>query len=352
MLGKMKDQKLLSNEEIASFCSQAAMLFQAGITPVESMGIMLSDTKSDSGKALIKSILEVCQTGEPFWKALESTGVFPDYVIHMLTLGEESGNLDVCISSLANYYEKEDNIASSIKNAITYPFIMIAMMAVIIFVLISKVMPIFNQVFIELGSEMNGFSASLLKLGSNLNRYSVVFLALVALLILVYLFSTRTQSGKRMSTRFFNVFPLTKRFYESVACERFASGMALTMSSGMDTFSGLDMVSGLVGNKAMQEKIARCKEALEKGDSFSEALSSAEIFSNLHCQMVAVGFKSGNIDTVLSKIADSYEKETDRRIQSIISILEPTLVIILSVIVGMILLSVILPLMGIMTSIG
>ena len=194
MLEKMKEQKLLSNEEIASFCSQAAMLFQAGIPPVESMGIMLSDTKSASGKALIKSILEVCQTGEPFWKALESTGVFPDYVIHMLTLGEESGNLDVCMSSLANYYEKEDNIASGIKSAITYPFIMIAMMAVIIFVLISKVMPIFNQVFIELGSEMNGFSASLLKLGSNLNRYSVVFLALVALLILVYLFSTRTQS--------------------------------------------------------------------------------------------------------------------------------------------------------------
>ena len=102
----------------------------------------------------------------------------------------------------------------------------------------------------------------------------------------------------------------------------------------------------------MQKKIEACKESLQQGSDFPEALASSAIFNNLHSQMVAVGFKSGNIDSVLRKIADSYEKETDRRIQSIISVLEPTLVIILSVIVGLILLSVILPLMGIMASIG
>jgi type IV pilus assembly protein PilC len=348
----MRDGKLLSNEEIASFCSQTAMLFQAGFTPADSMSILLSDTRSPSGKKLISSILDVCRTGEPFCKALESTGVFPDYVIHMLALGEESGNLDVCMQSLAAYYEKEEGIADSIKSAVTYPFIMIAMMAVVIFILLSKVMPIFNQVFVELGSEMSGFSASLLRLGSHLNRYSLIFLLLVALLLGLYLFASKTRTGKRLTARFLNVFPLTKSFYESVACERFASGMALTLSSGMDTFSGLDMVSNLVGSRKMQEKIASCKSAIQNGDNFAEALSNAGIFNHLHSQMVGVGFKSGNIDTVLTKIADSYERETDRRIQSIISILEPTLVIILSVIVCMILLSVILPLMGIMTSIG
>ena len=348
----MKDRKLLSNEEIASFCNQAAMLFQAGIPPVESINIMLEDVKSSGGKELLTQILEVCSQGEPFYRALESTGVFPDYVINMLALGEESGNLDVCMLSLAAYYEKEQNISDSIKGAVTYPFIMIAMMVVVIFVLISKVMPIFQQVFIELGSEMTGFSASLLKLGSSLNRYSVVFLVIICVLGALYLFATKTASGKRSFTRFLTVFPLTKRFYESVACERFASGMALTLSSGMDTFSGLDMVSSLVGNKKMQEKIELCRQSLEKGDNFAEALSSSGIFNHLHSQMVGVGFKSGNIDIVLKKIADSYEKETDRRIQSIVSVLEPTLVIILSVIVGLILLSVILPLMGIMASIG
>lgn len=348
----MKDAIKLSNEEIASFCSQMAMLQQAGIAPVESISIMLSDVKTNSGKELLTQILEVCRQGEPFYKALESTGAFPDYVINMLSLGEESGNLDDCMVSLAAYYEKEQSIADSLKSAVTYPFIMIAMMVVVIFVLISKVMPIFNQVFVELGSEMTGFSASLLKLGNSLNRYSIVFLVIIILIAVIWLLATKTTPGRKITAKVLTVFPLTKGFYESIACERFASGMALALSSGMDTFTGLDMVAALVNNEKMQEKIKSCKEALLQGDTLAEALNNSKIFNNLHSQMVGVGFRSGNIDSVMVKIADSYEKETDRRIQGIISVLEPTLVIILSVIVGLILLSVILPLMGIMASIG
>lgn len=348
----MSDKKLLSNEEIASFCNQTAMLFQAGITPTESINILMNDVKSPSGKKLLSDILDVCVQGEPFHRALASTEVFPDYVIHMLKLGEESGNLDTCMLSLAAYYEKEQSISDNIRGAVTYPFVMIAMMVVVIFVLISRVMPLFNQVFIELGSEMTGFSASLLGLGESLNRYSILILMLIFLLIAAYLFATKTLAGRRILSRFLNVFPLTKRFYDSVAYERFASGLAMTMRSGMDTYSSLDIITNLVENKAMQEKIEHCREVLKSGESLAEALSAAGIFSALYAQMVDVGFRSGNIDTVLRKIADGYEKETDRQIQSIISVLEPTLVIILSVIVGMILLSVILPLMGIMTSIG
>lgn len=348
----MRDQKLLSNEEIASFCSQTAMLFQAGITPVESMGILAEDVPDGPGKELIASILEVCMTGEPFWQALKSTKVFPDYCIHMLMLGEESGNLDVCMSNLAEYYEKQESISDGIKSAVAYPLLMIAMMAVVIFVLIGKVMPVFEQVYAELGSELTGFSASLLTIGNHLNQYSVVFLVIALLLVCIYLFATKTQHGKRAASHFLDVFAPTKHFHETIARQRFANGMAMALASGMDTYSSLDMVSRLVDNKPMQERIAQCKAAIEQGESFPEALSDAEIFNHLHSKMVGVGFHSGNIDSVLRKIAEEYEKETDRRIQSMLSVLEPTLVIILSVIVGMILLSVILPLMGIMTSIG
>ena len=251
------------------------------------------------------------------------------------------------MSSLADYYEKEDAIAGSIRDAVTYPFIMIAMMAAVIVVLVSRVMPIFEQVYIELGSEMTGFAASLLRLGNHLNRYSFIFVSILCILLLLYLFATRTQTGKRVTARFLNWFPLTRRFYESVA-----SGMALTLSSGMDTYSSLDMVAALVGNEKMKQKILSCKEAINAGANFAEALTGAGIFNHLYSQMVSVGFRSGNVDVVLKKIADRYEETTNRRLQSIIAILEPTLVIILSVIVGLILLSVILPLMGIMTSIG
>ncbi len=348
----MKKQQKLSNAEIASFCNQTALLFQAGITPIESMNILLSDIKNEKGKELIQTILEVCRQGEPFHTALESTGVFPDYVLHTISLGEESGHMDTCMLSLAAYYEKEDNISESIQNTLAYPLLMIIMMLIVIFVLISKVMPIFNQVFIELGSEMTGFAASLLQLGDNLNRYSLVMVGILCLLYALYLIGTKTSFGKKFTSRMLNMLPLTRGFYESVACQRFARGMALCLSSGMDTFKSLDMVARLVGNQKMCNKIVACKDALREGSNLAEALSQSTIFNNLYSQMVAVGFKTGNVDVVLSQIADNYEKTTDKKMQDIIAFLEPTLVIILSVIVGMILLSVILPLMGIMSSIG
>ncbi|MBQ9136764.1 MAG: type II secretion system F family protein [Lachnospiraceae bacterium] len=345
-------QKRLSNQEIASFCGQTAMLFQAGIAPAEAISILLNDSKTNEGKEILSQILDICKKGEPFSSSLRTVDVFPEYVLHMISLGEESGNLDDVMQSLAAYYEREDSIADSIRSAVSYPFIMIGIMVLVIFVLLGKVMPIFNQVFIQLGSEMTGISATLLGIGNSLNRYSVIIVAILAVGVIVYFLATKTKPGRRITRNILSAFPITKGFYEKLAAGRFASGMALTISSGMDTFTSLDMVSELTEHKGMQEKIAACKKAIQDGSNFSEALTSSGIFSNLYSRMVAVGFRTGSIDVVMQKIADNYDKETEKKIRSIISILEPTLVIILSIIVGLILLSVIFPLMGIMSSIG
>lgn len=345
-------QKRLSNREIASFCDQCAMLFQAGITPAESMNIMLSDSKANTAKEILTTIQDVCRKGNSFSKALKKTGVFPDYVLHMIALGEESGHLDDVMQSLSDYYEREQSIAESVRNAVRYPFIMIAVMMLVIFVLLGKVMPIFNQVFIQLGSEMTGISATLLHLGTALNRYSVIVVAILIALVILYLLATKTKFGRKISRRILSAFPLTRGFYQKLAAGRFANGMALTISSGMDTFSSLDMVSEIVEHKGMQAKISECKKALKSGANFSEALSGSGIFTNLYARMISIGFKTGSIDVVMQKIADNYDRETEKKLHSIISILEPTLVIFLSIIVGLILLSVIFPLMGIMSSIG
>ena len=128
--------------------------------------------------------------------------------------------------------------------------------------------------------------------------------------------------------------------------------MVLTLSSGMDTYESLSLVQKLVETDDMKKKVEECRDLLINGDSFPDALSKANIFTSFYSQMVSVGFKSGSMDTAMKQISERFEHDTERKIYSLISILEPTLVIILSLIVGMVLLSVILPLMGIMTNIG
>lgn len=344
--------KLLSNKELSMFCDQIAMILNAGISPMEGVTIMLEDALSTEGKEILSVILDHCNRGESFHSSVAASGVFPKYALDMIDIGEQSGKLEDVMHALAFHYNREENIAQGIKNAVTYPFLIVAMMLIVILVLIIKVLPIFNQVFMQLGSEMTGFSKGLLNLGTTISNYSLLFVILFLLILAAYIFFAKTKPGKAILASFCTKFFATRHFYEKIASGRFASGMALTMSAGLDTDASLEMVQRLVDNKAMAEKIEKCRELIKEGSSFAEALVTSDIFTSMYARMLTIGYKTGSIDKVLEKIADAYEDEVDNRINSIITVLEPTLVIILSVVVCMILLSVMLPLMGIMSSIG
>ena len=341
----MSKKQLLSNEEIASFCGQTALIIKAGIGPAEGMEILKQDTHDPKGQELLSRISDSCRRGSSFHEALLETGLFPDYVIKLIALGEESGNTDDVLTSLSEYYEREQTIADSIKSAVTYPFIMIAMMFLVIVVMIVKVLPIFAQVFEQLGTQMSPFATSLLAAGNTLSRYSLILTLVFLVIVTVFVFMYKSPAGRTRIQRFMTGFPLTRGFYEKV-------GMYLAFTSGMDTYKGLDMVADLVENEEMSKKIELCKEEIEKDANLPEALASAQIFSSLYSRMIAVGFRSGSVDLVLKKISEKYDEETQKQLDHIISIIEPTLVILLSLVVGLILMSVLLPLMGIMSSIG
>lgn len=348
----MKKQYYLSNDELASFCSQMSILLHAGIAPIEGLRILASDTTDSGSKRLLEDILNAVGEGNTFSESLKVVGVFPDYVVNTLKLGEEAGAIDDVMSSLADYYERESQINESIKSAVTYPLVMILMMLIVIVILITKVLPIFNQVYMQLGSEMTGFAASLMNFGSALNSYSVVFIVILALIFAGYIFFTKTSAGKIALNKIATSLFFTRRFYEGIAAGRFAGGMALALSAGLDTFSSLDMVKELVENKKVEEKIDVIKQSIADGNNFAEGLKDGKIFSNVNNRMVAVGVKTGEIEMIMKRIADDCQKKSEKKINEIISVIEPTLVIVLSLIVGLILLSVILPLMGIMATIG
>ena len=348
----MKRDNQLNNEELAFFCSQIGVLLKAGVTPLEALRILGSDTEDEESKELLNEIIAEIGHGNKFSAAIEKVGVFPDYVVSTLKLGEEAGTTDEVMGSLADYYDNETRISENIKSAITYPAIMIGMMLLVIVILITKVLPIFNQVFVQLGSEMTGFAASLLVLGNTLNKYSIFFLSILVIIIALFMWISRRSRQGMFSKALFRKLPMAQDFYDSVAAGRFARGMAIATNAGLDTYSSLDLVSRLVENEKYRDKIEIMREAIKSGDNLAEGIKKAGIFSNVNSRMVAVGIKSGEIDTIMRRIADEYERKSEKKISNIISIIEPTLVIILSLIVGLILLSVILPLMGIMSSIG
>lgn len=353
----MQKMKPLTNSELISFCEHMSMTLKAGLTPAAGIDLMLEDTTDDEGRAILLPIAEKCNDGFSFSDAIKASGVFPDYAVHMIEIGNASGKLDEVMESLANHYTREESIRDNIKSAVTYPFLIILMMLVVILVLVIKVLPIFQQVFVQLGTELTGFSKSLLHLGGTLTTYSAIFIGVFILLAILFVYFTKTRSGRDAFSSFCSHFFLTKPLFEKIASARFASGMAITISAGLDPENSLDMVEKLVDKTPMMKKVKRCR-ALMEGDEktpgipFSKALVESSIFSHMYAKMIGIGFTTGSVDSVFQKIANSYDKEIEKSMNDTVSILEPTLVIVLSIIVCLILLSVVMPLMGIMSTIG
>ncbi len=290
------------------------------------------------------------ETGN-LYLALNDTNLFPSYMIHMVQIGEETGTLDEVMAALETHYEREAAVRKSIQSAVTYPLLMTGMMVAVIIVLLVKVMPIFNQVFVQLGTEMTGFSRTLMHAGTALGRYFVVVILFLAAVAGMIFYGTRTAAGRRLFQKIGYKLGFTRAIYEEIAACRFASGMALTLSSGLNPDRSMELVTSLNDDPVFQKKTELCLEKIRDGEDLSEALFHAGMFSGVYARMASIGSKTGSMDQVMEQIADLYQDDIDTRMNNLLAVLEPTLVAALSLIVGVILLSVMLPLMGIMSSI-
>lgn len=343
--------KPFSNMELSSFCGQLALILKSGISSLEGLTIMLEDAASSEEKEILEALLEKMQETGSLYQSLDSVKLYPSYMLHMVEIGEETGTLDEVMQALQNHYEREEAISKSIRNSITYPMIMTGMMAIVVVVLLVKVMPIFNQVFIQLGTEMTGFSRMLMNVGNAINRYSLAFVVILVIIAVLIFYGTRTGSGRRLFRSIGYKLKLTRTVYEEIAVCRFASGMALTLSSGLNPERSMELVNSLNDDPVFQQKIDKCQNQVNEGNDISQALFSSGMFTGVYARMVSIGSKTGTMDQVMEQVAALYQEDIDNRMNNILAILEPTLVILLSLIVGVILLSVMLPLMGIMSSI-
>ena len=322
--------KTLSNTELTTFCSQFSLILRSGISSLEGLSIMLEDTPEGDGTVLLKGMIATMEETGSLYEALITSKVFPPYLCSMVEIGEQSGRLDDVMASLSEHYHREEEMARNIKSAVTYPLVMLGMMMVVIFVLIVKVLPVFNEVFRQLGTGLTGISGTILSLGNTISRYAALLVILAVLLATVFLYFAFTAKGRHQIGSFARSFFLTKNLMEKIACSRFASGMYLSLSSGLDTDQSLEMVSRLV----------------------EHPVTKSSIFSGIYTRMVSIGYKTGSMDDVMKQISVQYDEEIDARMTDLVAKLEPTLVAILSIVVGLILLSVMLPLMGIMSNIG
>ena len=346
-----KTIKKFSSRELSDFCGHLSMILNSGISLLEGLYMMSEDLEDSKYSQVLTTLQQEMDASGIFCEALEKAGVFPDYMVKMVKLGEQSGHLDDVMEALSEHYDREDSLDKSIRSAVAYPLMMLCMIALIVVVLLTKVMPIFNQVFMQLGTELSGLSRGLMNLGVGIRRYALLLIAVAGLLLAGGLWVWNSPKGRAAFSRLGRKIPWIAAFYDRISLCRFASGMSLTLSSGLNPEYAMELTRDLSEDPEFGKRLLKCQDEMDRGEDLSRALQNAGVFSGVYARMASIGEKTGAMDLALRRIADDCQNQVDQKIASALSLIEPTLVVVLSVIVGVVLMSVMFPLLGIMSSI-
>lgn len=349
---KKQGKKKLNCEELVLFCSQMALILHSGISAFEGITMMMEEQKNPEGKAVLEEIYREMELGGSLCMAMEKTDVFPEYACEMVSLGEFSGRLDQVMEELAGYYTQEEELYLTVRHGVTYPLFMLIMMLGVLLVLMIKVMPVFQNVFLSLGVQMNGPAGAVLRAGQFLDRYLWIFVLLAGLVLGGGLWLCKTKEGQAAGKRWLQNSRFTRAFSRKTAQYRLAYGMSMGLRSGLDPQRCMEMMEKLVADPGMNRAIEGCIEQMGSGVFFQEAVVQSDLFESMHNRMIRIGQRTGTLDQVMEEIADQCQREASESIWRKVSLIEPTVVMILAVLVGLILLSVMLPLMGLMAQIG
>jgi len=340
---KVKGKKI-KLDDIVIFSRQLATMIDAGIPLVHSLGILGEQIENKGLKDVVIAVRHDIEAGMSFCDALaKHPTVFSELFINMAKAGETSGMLDEVLDRLATYLEKSAALARKIRSSLVYPAVVVSMAALITAVLLLKVVPTFKGIFDILGGTLPLPTRILIGASDILRQYFFVLVAV--LLILGFLFRGYISSVKGRYN--FDLqklkLPVVGTLFRKVAVAKFSRTFSTLVKSGVAVLGALDIVSKTSGNKVVEEAVLDCSKSVRDGEPISRPLSKTGVFPPMVCRMIGVGETTGQLEKMLTKIADFYDEQVDAAAAALTSMIEPLVIAFLGIVIGGIVVSLFLP---------
>ena len=350
--GKIQFFDKISAKEVMLFSRQLAIMFKAQVSPLDSLESIADQTSNKSFQEKIFSMSENIEGGTSLSGAfMKYPKIFSFFYVSMVKRGEALGNLSDVLEYLADHLEREQELSGKLKTAMIYPIFVLFIAAAVIILLMTLVIPNLATILQDSGQELP-IMTKIVIAGSNflITKGWIVAILFIVIGVGVFRF-IKTPNGKRFFDHAILKVPGINSFLRVVYISRFGESLATLIAGGVSLVHALEITKDIVGNARYQEIIIEAKEEVEGGVQVSEVLKKyPSEFPPIFTQMVAVGERSGNIETTLNSIVVYYRKEVDRNVDGLLSVIEPVLIVFLGVVVGGLMASVILPLYSISSS--
>jgi type IV pilus assembly protein PilC len=345
--------KKVKLDDLVVFARQLATMVDAGIPLVGALDILGQQVEKKAFKAVVVEIRDRVEAGASLSDAMaKHKAVFSDLFINMVRAGEASGMLDEILERVAEYMEKTNALQHKVRSALVYPAVVSGMAVAITLILMIKVIPVFKDIYSGFGAALPRPTQVLIFISDILGKFFPV--AIGVLIGLGFLFNRYLKTNK--GRLFFDILllnlPVFGILFKKVAVSKFTRTLSTLMKSGVPILSALEIVSKTSGNKAVEQALDMVRKNVREGERIADPLSKSKIFPPMVVRMVSVGEQAGQLEKMLTKIADFYEEQVDVSVSGLTSLIEPLIIAFLGIVIGTIVICMFLPIFRITSVMG
>lgn len=336
-------------KDLAVYSRQLSVLIDAELPLIQSLGILEDQQKNVYFKHVIKTVKEDVEAGSTLNQAKRKhPKVFDDLYCNLIASGEQSGSLDIMLRRLSEFIEKNVRLRAKVKQAMIYPVAIVIFAITVAIFLLWKVIPVFANIFRDLGAELPWLTAVIVSLSDFVQKYIVFMIAGIVGLVFLVRYYRSTVPGRWSTDRLLLKMPLFGPLLYKVAMTRVTRTLATLISGGVPMLEALKITSTTAGNVVIEKEIMEARKQVSEGKTLNESFKLAGKFPLMMLQMINVGEATGTLDEMLNKLSNFYDEEVDNAVSALLSILEPILLIFVGAMVGSLVVSMYLPIFSLM----
>ncbi len=339
-----KGKARVKSQDMVVFTRQMSTMISSGIPLVEAIEILGEQASNLGFKACLQDVAANVRAGKDLSQALgQHPRIFPSIYVNMIKAGEASGQLDIVLTRLADYQEAAENLKSEIKSAMTYPVVSLVMVLGITMFLLVFIIPKFEDMFSSLNVELPAITKGLLATSLFLKTYILYWSVGMIVFVILAVQYFRTPKGQVFRDWLFLHLPIFGALFSKVAISRFSRTFATLIQSGVPILGALEIVAQTCGNRLFANAITVASESVRQGETLGEPLAKSKLFPPMVTRMIAIGEKTGALETLLEKISDFYDQQVKSTVESLTSLIEPLMIGVMGFLVGGMVMAIFLP---------
>lgn len=336
--------KRVKSADLAALCWQLTTMLEGGIPITTSLDIVSHDTSNLYLQGVLQQISEKVKKGQPFSESIaEFPKIFNRLSCAMLLAGETSGNIAGAMTKLAQYFDNRDKLAKKVKGAMAYPIFVMTFIVIIVVFIMAFIVPRFRKIFDQIGGKLPAFTQGFMNFYDFLAHNILYIVGAIVLLVISMTVISKTKGGHYTFSKLILRLPLFGKIFSQAFIVTFCRTTATLLTSGVSVLEAFNILTGMTDNDIIKSAIMRTREHIVEGSNISLSMSAAGFFPNMVVKMIQVGEESGSLPSVLERASQHYERKVDTTVTTMMSLLEPIMIITVGAIVSVIVIALYLP---------